>query len=128
MISKQEAEAIHNILIAKFGGSKGIRDVRLLESALARPFATFDNKELYPDAIEKAAAILESLAINHPFVDGNKRIAYTLMRLILLENDFDITASQDEKYELVISVSKGESRFDEIVDWLKEKVTKQNGS
>jgi death-on-curing protein len=128
MISKQEAEAIHNILIAKFGGSKGIRDASLLESALARPFATFDNNELYPNAIEKAAAILESLAINHPFVDGNKRIAYTLMRLILLENELDIIASQAEKYELVISVSKGESRFDEIVIWLKEKVTKQNVS
>jgi len=126
MISKQEAEAIHNILIAKFGGRKGIRDVSLLESAIARPFAIFDNKELYPKAIEKAAAILESLAINHPFVDGNKRIAYTLMRLILLENDLDINASQSKKYDLVISVSKGESRFDEIVIWLKEKVTKQN--
>ncbi len=126
MISKQEAEAIHNILIAKFGGRKGIRDISLLESAIARPFAIFDNKELYPKAIEKAAAILESLAINHPFVDGNKRIAYTLMRLILLENDLDINASQSKKYDLVISVSKGESRFDEIVIWLKEKVTKQN--
>lgn len=126
MISKQEAEAIHNILIAKFGGRKGIRDVSLLESAIARPFAIFDNKELYPKAIEKAAAILESLEINHPFVDGNKRIAYTLMRLILLENDLDINASQSKKYDLVISVSKGESRFDEIVIWLKEKVTKQN--
>ena len=128
MISTNEAEAIHNILIAKFGGSKGIRDNGLLESALARPFATFDDKDLYPNAIEKAAAILESLAINHPFVDGNKRIAYTLMRLILLENKLDIVASQSEKYDLVISVSKGESRFDEIVVWLKEKTQKQNGS
>lgn len=109
MISIKEAEVIHNILIAKFGGSKGIRDIGLLESSLARPFATFDNNELYPDPIEKAAAILESVAINHPFVDGNKRTAYTFMRLILLDNNLDINASQSEKYDLVISVSKGES-------------------
>lgn len=128
MISKNEAEVIHNILIAKFGGSKGIRDIALLESSLARPFATFDNNELYPGPIEKAAAILESLAINHPFVDGNKRIAYTLMRLILLENNLDINASQSEKYDLVISVSKGEARFEEIVIWLKGKVIDQNCS
>ena len=124
MISLKEVEIIHNILIDKFGGSKGIRDLGLLESALARPFATFDKNDLYPDPIDKAAAILESIAINHPFIDGNKRTAYTLMRLILLEYDFDISASQDEKYNLVISVSKGEFRFDEIKKWIGSNLKK----
>jgi death-on-curing protein len=119
MISIKEIEIIHNILIDKFGGSKGIRDVTLLESALARPFATFDNKDLYPDSIEKASAILESVIINHPFVDGNKRTAYTLMRLILLENSEDIVASQEDKYDFVIAASKGEIRFDEIKSWIQ---------
>ena len=122
MISVKETEVIHNILIEKFGGSKGVRDISLLESALARLFATFDNKDLYPNPIEKASAILESIAINHPFIDGNKRTAYTLMRLILLENSLDIVATQSEKYDLVISVSKGEFRFDEIKSWLESKV------
>ncbi len=124
MISVKEAEVIHNILIDKFGGSKGIRDAGLLESALARPFATFDNTDLYPNTVEKASAILESIAINHPFVDGNKRIAYTLMRLFLLENGLDIIASQHEKYDLVISVSKGEFRFDDIKSWIESKLKK----
>ena len=124
MISVKEVEIIHNILIDKFGGSKGIRDTGLLESALARPFATFDNKDLYATPIEKASAILESIVINHPFIDGNKRTAYTLMRLILLENELDISASQDEKYNLVILVSKGEYRFDEIRNWLQSKIKK----
>jgi death-on-curing protein len=128
MISLKEVEIIHNILIEKFGGTSGIRDHRLLESALARPFATFDQKDLYPSAIEKAAAILESIIINHPFIDGNKRIAYTLMRLILLENELDIDADQIEKYEIVISASKGENRFDEIRTWLESKVVNKNGS
>ncbi|NMH26516.1 type II toxin-antitoxin system death-on-curing family toxin [Flavobacterium silvaticum] len=118
MISISEVEAIHNILIDKFGGAKGIRDLGALESAVARPFATFDQVDLYSTPIDKAAAILESLLINHPFIDGNKRIGYTIMRLILLESGFDIYASQDEKYKIVISVSTGESRFEDIRAWL----------
>ena len=124
MISIKETEIIHNILIDKFGGSKGIRDIGLLESALARPFATFDNSDLYPNAIEKASAILESIVINHPFIDGNKRTAYTLMRLILLENGLDIEASQQSKYELVISASTGEFRFEEIKNWIQSHLEK----
>jgi len=124
MISIREVEIIHNILIDKFGGSKGIHDIGLLESALARPFATFDYKDLYPNPVEKASAILESIVINHPFVDGNKRTAYTLMRLLLLENGLDISASQDEKYEFVISASKGEFRFEEIKNWIQSNLKK----
>lgn len=124
MISIKEVEIIHNILIDKFGGSKGIRDIGLLESALARPFATFDNNDLYPNPTEKASAILESIVINHPFIDGNKRTAYTLMRLILLENGLDIFASQESKYDLVISASTGKFRFDEIKNWIQSNLKK----
>lgn len=122
MISVEKAEQIHNVLIEKFGGLTGIRDLTGLEAALARPYATFDQHELYPEAVDKAAAIFESLVINHPFMDGNKRISYVLMRLILLENGFDITASQDEKYEMVITASMGQIRFDEIKNWIAERV------
>jgi death-on-curing protein len=121
MISVAQAEQIHNVLIEKFGGLTGIRDLPGLEAALARPYATFDQHELYPQAVDKAAAVFESLVINHPFMDGNKRISYVLMRLILLENGFDIAASQDEKYEMVIAASMGRIRFDEIKSWIAEK-------
>ena len=124
MISIKEVEIIHNILIDKFGGSKGIRDIGLLESALARPFATFDDNDLYPNPTEKASAILESIVINHPIIDGNKRTAYTLMRLILLENGLDIFASQESKYDLVISASTGKFRFDEIRNWIQSNLKK----
>lgn len=124
MISIKETEIIHNILIDKFGGSKGVRDLGLLESALARPFATFNDEDLYPTPIEKASAILESIVINHPFVDGNKRTAYTLMRLILLENGLDIIASQQLKYDLVISASMGEFRFEDIRNWIQKNLKK----
>ncbi|WP_396191898.1 type II toxin-antitoxin system death-on-curing family toxin [Flavobacterium sp.] len=118
MISIKEVEIIHNILIDKFGGAKGIRDFGLLESALARPFATFDGADLYSSPIEKAAAIMESIVINHPFIDGNKRTAYTFMRLILLEYKLDIAATQEEKYKFVIAASKGDYKFEEIKSWI----------
>jgi death-on-curing protein len=107
MIEIKDVLNIHNILIDKFGGSKGIRDQGLLESAINRPFATFDSLELYQSPEQKSAAILESILINHPFIDGNKRTAYVLMRLILLENGLDIVADQNEKYEMVILASTG---------------------
>lgn len=97
----------------------------MLESALARPYSTFDNTDLYVNPIEKATAILESIVINHPFLDGNKRTAYTLMRLILLENQMDIEATQEEKYNLVIYASTGQYRYEEIKNWIQSKIDNQ---
>jgi death-on-curing protein len=119
MIHFQSAVRIHNRLIDEFGGSKGVREDSLLESALNRPFATFDGIDLYPTFIEKATAIFESLIINHPFMDGNKRIAYALMEVLLLHGGLTLKASEDEKYAFVISSSTGEFRFDEIKEWIE---------
>jgi death-on-curing protein len=126
MIDIQTVESIHNILIDKFGGSKGIRDIGALEASLARPYATFDQKELYPTSIDKASAVFESVIINHPFVDGNKRIAYVLMRILLMADKLDIVASQNEKYTFVIGASKGDFLFDEIKIWLTKHVSKKD--
>ena len=124
MIDLKNAEETHNELINRFGGSKGLRDKGSLLAALARPYATFDQQDLYQTAIDKAAAIFESVIINHPFMDGNKRIAFALLRLTLLEYDFDILATQNEKYEMTIAASKGEIRFDEIKLWIESKISK----
>ncbi len=118
MISTKEAEEIHKILIDKFGGLHGIRDINALESALARPFQTFDGNELYETVIQKAASLLESILINHPFIDGNKRTGYTLVRIFLLMNGFDIHATQNEKYNFIIQVASGKFKFEDIVEWL----------
>ncbi|UKJ07022.1 type II toxin-antitoxin system death-on-curing family toxin [Solitalea lacus] len=126
MIDLKDVENIHNILIDKFGGSKGIRDLGALQAAISRPFTTFDKQDLYPTVVDKAAAILESTVINHPFIDGNKRTAYVLMRLILLENGMDIVATQEEKYDMVIAASKGEFRFDHIKHWLTARLKQKN--
>jgi death on curing protein len=71
---------------------------------------------------DKAAAILESTVINHPFIDGNKRTAYALSRIFLSLENFDLEASQNEKYEMTIQASKGQIRFDEIKLWIKSRL------
>jgi death-on-curing protein len=120
MIEVSEVERIHDILIGRFGGAKGIRDKGILESAIGRPFQTFDGKDLYPDPVDKAAAIFESIVSNHPFVDGNKRTAYVLLRLILKRNQLDINVDQDVKYDFVIKAAKGELTFDKIRAWIRD--------
>lgn len=109
----------HDEIIAQSGGSKGVRDEGSLLAALARPYATFDQQELYPSPAEKAAAIFESLIINHSLIDGNKRIAYVLMRLTLMDYYFDVMAFEEEKYEMTLAASTGEIRFDEIRQWIE---------
>ncbi|MDP4283215.1 MAG: Fic family protein [Bacteroidota bacterium] len=88
MILIQEVKEIHKTLIDTFGGSHGIRDLPALESALARPFQTFDDKDLHPTPLHKAASLIESILINHPFIDGNKRTGYVLMRILLIDNEW----------------------------------------
>ncbi|MEQ8414119.1 MAG: type II toxin-antitoxin system death-on-curing family toxin [Imperialibacter sp.] len=119
MISEQEVLGIHSILIERVGGSNGVRDLGLLQSALGRPYQTFDGGELYPTAIDKAAAVLESIVKNHPFIDGNKRTGYVLARLLLMNEQMDISASQQEKYQFVIDVSTGKLTFEEIREWFQ---------
>ena len=126
MIPIKEVEQLHRILIDKFGGSHGIRDNTALESALARPFQTFDGKDLYSSDLEKAASLIESILINHPFIDGNKRTGYTLLRLFLIQNGIDITASQDNKYEIVIDIASGALQYEGIVSWLTSNTVKLN--
>ena len=124
MIDLKQALSIHQILIEKFGGSEGVRDQGALEAALNRPYATFDLKDLYPSPIDKAAAILESILINHPFIDGNKRTAYVLMRLTLMQYEMDIDADQKEKYDFIIKIVEGKIKIDQIKEWLQKTKTK----
>jgi death-on-curing protein len=124
MISTAAAERYHNKLIEVFGGSKGIRDIAGLEAALARPYMTFDQQDLYPTPSDKAAAIFQSVIISHPFIDGNKRVAYALMRATLLLEGCDFIASQDEKYDIAIAASMGNVDFDQIRDWITSRLIK----
>ncbi len=120
MIDLNEALSVHQILIDQFGGSSGVRDLNALKSALNRPFATFDKLDLYPTPINKASALIESIVINHPFIDGNKRMGYVLMRLLLLKYHHDIQCSQNEKYDFVIRIASSELNIEQINSWLRE--------
>jgi death on curing protein len=91
-----------------------------LKSAIARPFQTFDGVDLYPTVFEKAAALGESLIINHPFIDGNKRTGTVGMIALLEEYGFMFTANENDLYNFIVSISTGEKRFDDIVTWLKK--------
>ncbi|MGF1584310.1 MAG: type II toxin-antitoxin system death-on-curing family toxin [Bacteroidales bacterium] len=122
MITVSEVILIHDILIDKFGGTHGIRDSGLIESAISRPFQTFDKRELYPSIIQKAAALIESLVTNHPFIDGNKRIGYVIMRLYLLDKGYDIIANQDDKYDFVMKIAAGKVDFERICNWIENHI------
>lgn len=117
--------AIHNEVIAQTGGPKEIRDIQLLESAVARPQATFAKKALYPDVFSKAAALGHSIISNHPFIDGNKRVGYMAMRLFLNVNGYDLTASVEENYQFVIEIAEREKDVKSIAKWLKEHSQKE---
>lgn len=123
MITVKIALATHNTLLKEFGGGSGVRDLNGLEAAIARPYTTFDQQELYPSGIDKASAILESIIINHPFVDGNKRTAYGLMQMILNDYQLVIKVTEDKQYEFVIDASTGKIRFDEIKSWLEANIS-----
>ncbi len=108
---------LHSRLIAETGGSAGVRDVALLESAVARPQATYGGEELYPDIFAKAAALMQSLVNNHPFVDGNKRVGIAATALFLQRNGHRLVASNQEVEEFTLAVARGERSFDDIAAW-----------
>jgi death on curing protein len=124
MISKETILRLHELSIIQYGGSQGLRDEGLMESALARPYQTFGGNDLYHSAYEKAAAIAESVIINHPFIDGNKRTGFLAMLAILEQDEITIALPNEEIYSFVIKISTGEISFEQIVDWLKNNSAK----
>lgn len=127
MIEISEVLQLHKTLIDQFGGSHGVRDFSALESALSRPFQRFDEKDLYLSIHEKAAALVESVLVNHPFIDGNKRKGYGLLRIFLALHGFEISASTDNKYEFIIDIASGALKFEGIVTWLEANSRRASG-
>jgi death on curing protein len=102
-LTAEQVLFIHARLIAETGGSHGIRDLGLLQSAIARPQATFDKQDLYSDVFFKAGALMKSLLQNHPFVDGNKRTAITSAAIFLRMNGYRLMASNTELEQFTFS-------------------------
>jgi death-on-curing protein len=121
MILIEDILEVHQFSIDKYGGSSGVRELGSLMSAIARPFQTFGGEDLYVTIFEKAAALGESLIINHPFVDGNKRTGFIAMAALLENEGFFLIATQEDAYNFTIKIATGETKLDEIIDWLKKK-------
>jgi len=112
----EDAIAVHDRLIALFGGSLGIRDRGALESAVARPQTGY-----YEDIIQEAAALWESLSQNHPFVDGNKRVAVTVMAAFLRVNGYRLAFDDLAAFSFLTGLyESGRMRFGELEKWLRE--------
>lgn len=111
---------LHARLIDETGGSHGVRDLGLLLSAVGRPQASFEGQEFYPDLFSKAAALLDSLIRNHPFIDGNKRTGVSAAGVFLVRNGFHLTASNPDLEALAIAVAQSKTTVEAIASWLRE--------
>lgn len=119
-LSLDEALAIHAHQIARYGGSPGVRDIRLLESAVAMPEATYASEFVHGDVFEMAAAYLFHIAKNHPFVDGNKRAALSCCLVFLELNRQSVQASEAELVEMVLGVAGGGTSKSQVAVLLRE--------
>ena len=118
ILSKEQVVKLHDDLIDETGGSFGVRDENLLESALAVPFQSFKNQEMYPSIQQKAARLGYGLIKNHAFVDGNKRIGTHVMLVFLELNKIEISYSQQELLDVVIKIANGGYTFEDLVRWI----------
>jgi len=114
---------LHGRIIEQSGGASGIRDLGLAESALAQPQMSFGGTELYPTLTEKAAALCFSLVMNHPFIDGNKRIGHAAMETFLVMNGFELDADVDASESVILRLAAGELGRRPFTEWVGEHVT-----
>jgi death-on-curing protein len=121
LISLEELVWMHTVAVTEFGGSQGIRDRGLLESAIARPLAAFGGKNLYDTPFKRAAALAESLVLNHGFVDGNKRTAMYAMAAWLEREGYVIDAARGELRDLALSIATHELGTEQIAAWLVQR-------
>ena len=109
-LSKEQVLRLHNALLETFGGTAGVRDDGLLESALNAPFATFGGQYLYPSVQAKAAQLGFGLVCNHPFVDGNKRIGAHVMLVFLAINGIELDYTQEELIDIILQIASGRAK------------------
>ena len=115
---------LHDRIISSSGGSRGIRDIGSLESAVNQPRQTFNQKDLYPDIIAKAAALCFSLVMNHPFVDGNKRVGHAAMETFLILNGYEIISSVDKQERVMLELASGDISRKKFTEWLNGHICK----
>ena len=117
-LSKEQILLLHTQLIEEFGGTDGVRDYNLLDSALETPFQSFAGVELYPTIQAKAARLGYGLIKNHTMLDGNKRIGAHTMLIFLALNGIEMKYTQKELYETVLSVVEGSLEYEDLLRWV----------
>lgn len=117
-MTKEQILLLHTQLLEATGGSDGIRDVGLLESALESPFQSYGGEELYPSIQAKAARLCYGLVKNHAMIDGNKRVGCHAMLVFLALNGYEIEYTQKELSDLILDVAAGKKQYEDILQWL----------
>lgn len=117
-LNKDQIIELHAHLIQETGGSLGLRDEALLESALQAPFMTYEDYDLFLSIQEKAARLCYGLVMNHPFIDGNKRIGAHAMLIFLALNGIELDYSQDELSNIILQLAAGQIKSDDVFNWL----------
>lgn len=117
-LAHSDVRTIHTHLIQKFGGLDGLRDEGLFDAALEQPRQTFDGKDLYPTAAEKAARYAYGIVRNHPFADGNKRTGTACMGMFLAINGFRFKPQHDKLLQVVLAAADGSMGYDELAAWV----------
>ena len=120
-LSTAQVIDLHRSQLAGYGGLAGLRDRGALEAALARPQSTFGGEDLYPDLAAKAAALLHSLVLNHPFVDGNKRVGAHAAVLFLLVNGTGLTAAPAALAHVTLATARGEMSAEALAIWFRQR-------
>lgn len=116
---------IHQLIIRRAGSKASVRDFTLLHSAVERPKATFQGRDLYYDVFSKAAALLQSLCLNHPFTDGNKRTAWSTAHKFLWDNGYHLKAKRKEAVDFMVRVDNQKPPVEAIASWLKKHAWKR---
>ena len=117
-LSKSQILLIHDQLISETGGSSGLRDEGMLDSALNAPFQTFGGEDVYPSLQQKAARLCFGLVKNHPFVDGNKRIGAHAMLVFLALNGIELQYTQSELSDVILQLAAGEIEATDLLRWI----------
>ena len=113
---------LHRRVLEQSGGADGVRDLGGVESAVAQPQMTFGDDELYPAIESKATALCFSLVMNHPFVDGNKRIGHAAMETFLVMDDYELVADVDDAENVILTLAAGEPSREELLQWVTSNV------
>ena len=117
-LSKLQVLLLHEQLIDSTGGTHGLRDEGLLESALTAPFQSFAGQSAYPSLQQKAARLCFGLVKNHPFIDGNKRIGAHVMLVFLALNGLVLSYTQDELSDVILRLANGQIGYEALLEWL----------